>query len=119
MREVRFRYRREYLKWKEIHMEYYTLQDVEKMPITDGECIRTLSRDEFIGCKDTSGRNIYEGDIINDNGYYGVREVFYNKGGWNIKYISGGKGCRHSQRFPFKYKQFKVIGNIYSNLETK
>jgi uncharacterized phage protein (TIGR01671 family) len=72
---------------------------------------------QFTGLLDKNGKEIYGGDILSDggNGYYGVREVFYSKGGYNIKYISGGRGCHHSQRLPFRYKDFEIIGNIYEN----
>lgn len=69
---------------------------------------------QFTGLKDRDGRDIYEGDIILQNGpNSSIRVIEYWSRGANVVAIRPEGGILLS----YIYKTVKVIGNIYENPE--
>jgi hypothetical protein len=65
---------------------------------------------QFTGLKDKNGKEIYEGDIIDNEGARQKYEVQFHKGCFCIS--RGGLGYHI-----FNEKEVEVIGNIYENPE--
>lgn len=71
----------------------------------------TRSRDhyeliQFMGLKDGNGKEIYEGDIVQNPGGYN----------YEIEFVDGSFIPAFDAK-PYWHEQFKVIGNIYENPE--
>lgn len=74
---------------------------------------------QFTGLLDKNGREIYEGDIVDAPGHYGVGQVLWgvdHDGGWVLKdkpnSIPGAFFLGH-----IPDSDMEVIGNIYENPE--
>lgn len=78
--------------------------------------IKRESVGEYTGYKDKTGREIYEGDIVETTRALNhiIGEVVLYKGCWYIKDYNGG----YYRLIPrFGIAENKVIGNIYENPE--
>lgn len=113
---------------------FQSLRVIRRMyDMYDGE-IKDAVIQQFIGIKDTSGVDTYEGDIIEYNdtqigGFHGLGEVMYNTdlcfagapcfGIWSFQLLSN-KNLKTGQNgigWGNLSFNFKVIGNIFTNPE--
>ena len=67
---------------------------------------------QFTGFKDSTGKEVYEGDIINDD-YHGNCEVVFNEGSFVFEDIGHSEG---DEFYLTDTKNYKVIGNVLENL---
>lgn len=83
---------------------------------------------QYTGIKDTKGKEIYEGDIVDasysdgherDSGYdwYGKFEVKFMYGGWELFNGEDYHSLYMSEHYLVKMEVFEVIGNILENPE--
>lgn len=107
MREIKFRALVENKQTKERHWEYYyTLCEPAWL-----DCYRVIVRDlEFVGLRDKNGKEMYEGDIINQGEGYS-----YQIG--KIKFGDGKFYCTVGMDWGEIETTCEIIGNIYENPE--
>lgn len=77
---------------------------------------------QFTGMTDLEGVDIYEGDLIELHPAnlpigFGVYEVFYNRGAFQLKEIKPNWILCHPSKYLHDYNICKVIGNIFENPE--
>lgn len=71
---------------------------------------------QFAELKDEKGREIYEGDIVQDE-YEGIAKVCFDSYSWNLIYGCGIEGDQ-VQSFEEAYGlRMAIIGNIYDDPE--
>ncbi|OQY09650.1 MAG: hypothetical protein B6I30_09540 [Desulfobacteraceae bacterium 4572_187] len=117
MREIKFRV------WDKRFGKYIDPSDV-RLNVSNGEVHGRLSSghvdawelEQYTGIKDQTGKEIYEGDIINshanfDNPYF--RTVVMDEDSPCIEFspLTGFNLCKASE------KHFLIIGNIHENKE--
>jgi hypothetical protein len=107
MREIKFRAwdmaEKEMINWRNIKTNlwlYLSGEYTEKHPLM-----------QFTGLKDSKGKEIYEGDIVQfkEHGLQ-IREVYFDRG----EFQCSKTGVRHLSNVNILSK---VIGNIYENPE--
>lgn len=120
MREIKFRATRKKLTGGSADILYFTLDDLVRGRI-DLAFVDWYNIVQYIGLKDKTGREIYEGDIIDDRSaasYHTPYAIYYCEN--NIRFC-GGRGKSHSFHTNWPDKEleecFTVIGNIYENPE--
>lgn len=119
MREQRFRYRIKNRKEKGILTFTCRIEDVENRPYHPNPFgsldFDILSRDEWTGLRDSKGKEIYEGDIINcvNEGISYTLPVEEDEGCFVVKIKHG----REEGYWPCLCltQDREVIGNIYEN----
>lgn len=90
-------------------MIYFGLFDLDGSWHKEGDIVDCPVM-QFTGLKDKNGREIYEGDIIQDSEKE-TYNVIFNKGQFAL-YVD-----EITQIPIFLMKKIRVIGNIYENLE--
>src|SRR3990167_2604545 len=122
MREIKFRYRLKQLdpkKGYEEWFEFYTIEQIERGEVqTTAEII---GRDQYTGLKDKNGKEIYEGNILQnciDKKLFNWLVVFKN-GCFVIRnigvegYLMDFFACDSE----YYFIERQIIGNIYENPE--
>ena len=69
---------------------------------------------EYTGLKDKSGKDIYEGDILNFNNQTDGKVIF-NRSRW--EFVFGNEKSSYLSFSHYDSKSFEVIGNIFENPE--
>ena len=76
---------------------------------------------QYTGIKDKNGKEIYEGDIVNEgDNYYSVVEWNDHVGGPGFflhEYYPNGENDRYHDFHAYTTYPYEVIGNIYENPE--
>ena len=109
MREIRFR------AWSHNSFIYFSKPEDFKWFFGgfDGP-ERTLTDcklNQYTGLKDKNGKEIYEGDILQDEPLYRKREViFHQRLGYCLRYSE-------SNDLPYECENYEIVGNIYENPE--
>ena len=94
--------------------KFYIIEDDERIwDISyDGILVDEKSLGQFTGLHDKNGKEIYEGDILEDS--LGRRKVveYYQDGFWLNASLEGAEWSLR-----LTHKSSKIIGNIYENPE--
>ncbi|MFJ5794442.1 YopX family protein [Bacillus atrophaeus] len=142
MREIKFRAWHE--KWNRLIYEIYLGDNEVKFPIGNTNDILDINEEysnlifqQYIGLKDTNGREIYEGDIIHCVHWFfdgheieehftasvGFRDGSFTLENINSRYYSdytgedNGKGICWIGDINYCEEDYEVIGNIYEDPE--
>ena len=116
MREIKFRYRikQKYIGHTEIIVRYYTLDDIANYgKLHAGETL--ISRDEYTGLKDKNGKEVYEGDIIVDNG--NITKPLYEIRFYDYGFRLKGNTNLNGYTLHSTGKRIEVISDIHQNPE--
>jgi len=117
MREIKFRYYFENMRYGGLCKDTFTLKDVEDGLVLDEDNYDNLElsvfkRVQFTGLKDKNGVEIYESDLIK---FTTERDLFEVK--WSEVYLAYHIYSRHKRALMSlcECENFEVIGNIYEN----
>lgn len=98
-----------------IHFEdgsVYAFQD-----FIDNKGYHEFNLMQFTGLQDKNGKDIYEGDLISEEGSKPYEVVWqYHSVQWIMQYTGEGRTYRH-MAYDYAQQQYEVIGNIYENPE--
>ncbi len=116
MQEIKIRYVLKNKTTKQIHFKWYYLSEIEKglNKLFDIENYDIISRDMFTGKQDKNGKDIYECDIWERNGFIGI--VLFKYSTWIFEKAPSSK----FYQYPSFYSNAKygiLIGDIHKNPE--
>jgi uncharacterized phage protein (TIGR01671 family) len=123
MREIRFRAWVKRQEWQDEDVKPYMAYNIERTYDSGkegegsfGQFLQSSERYEvmqFTGLKDKNGKEIYEGDVMQNEDGVGRSLVEWNHCGFNRRWIPIGV----TSPLSLNTEQWEVIGNIYENPE--
>ena len=110
-REIKFR------AWHSNANNWVMKCDIPKCFVEEKDCVafdapRHIKLMQFTGQKDKNEKDIYEGDIVKDDGT--TFKIEWYKGRFDFVRI---KGCYQQPYFGDNCSRMEIIGNIYENPE--
>ena len=117
MREIKFRYRFQHCRTKEIITAILTIEQLESpkhTPEVFGLMWDTLSRDQYTNNHDKTGRDLYERDVFTHDGEAEgwKAQIYFGNGAWMIRELVPDYGIAMLSAY-YPDSQCEVIGNIY------
>lgn len=122
MRKIKFRgYSHEHESWIYGDLLQYPDGEVYIMEHSDGESlsyrVEPKSVGQYTGLKDKNGKEIYEGDIVENGDYYNIRgEVCYDTQYAHYFILNNASG-ESTDFLEIHFNEVEVIGNIHDNPE--
>lgn len=116
MKEIKFKtWDRQRKKMREVKQLYFYLDDPFMVSCHDGYFgyIEDFELIQFTGLHDRTGKEIWEGDILQSPDKSSKYEVIFDGGSFIAKKIGSFEWYRESYEMKFD----EVIGNIYENIE--